>query len=134
MMAWKPHSEPLPDELNTEALDAIDAHIRVTLKPATNQQVVSAIRRLRQHYGEWSQLTETEEAEVWRDWCLDFRAYPHALLEQACSLWRNSTAKKPPTPGQLKDKVRVEQERLTWAAAMLPRARTALTDPDRMWR
>lgn len=133
LTGWKPHSDPLPADLDEAALDAISAHVRQQQRPATNAEVVNAIRRLRQHYGEWSQLTETEEAEVWRDWCLDFKAYPKAMLEDACRLWRNSTAKKPPTPGQLKEKVRVELDRLTWVDAMLPRARQALNNPGRMW-
>lgn len=127
-------SGPLPADLDEEAVNAIAEYVRDQNRPALNKEVVALVKRLRMHYGEWSQLTEDEEAEIWRDWLLDFKRYPKALLERACSLWRNSTAKRAPTPGQLKDIVKKEGAQLVWLEAMLPRARAALADPDRRWR
>lgn len=134
LLGWRSHADPLPTELTPAAIEELAAFIRDQRRPATNAEVVSAVRRLRQHFGEWSQLTETEEAEVWRDWCLDFKSYPKAMLEEACAKWRNSTAKKPPTPGQLKDKVAKELERLVWAEWMIDRAKQAVGDSERRWR
>lgn len=109
-------------------------YIGMQRKPATNAEVIAAVRRLRLHYSEWSQLTEAEEADVWRDWCLDFKAYPKALLDKACQIWRNSTAKKPPTAGQLKASVSEELKRLGWAEWIMGRAMLAVNDPERRWR
>lgn len=133
-MTWRSHADPLPAELTHDTLMLLRDYIGMQRRPATNSEVIGAVRRLRLHYSEWSQLTEAEEADVWRDWCLDFKAYPKALLDQACLLWRNSTAKKPPTAGQLKASVQKELERLGWAEWIMGRAMIAVNDPERRWR
>lgn len=134
LASWKSFQEPLPTDLSPATLDAIEEDVRGQLIPATNAEVVGAIKRLRMHYGEWSQLTEAEEADIWRDWLLDFKAYPRTLLMDACIAWRNSTAKRPPTPGQLKALVQRDFERLRHIENQVSRARRALTDPERTWR
>lgn len=134
LASWKPYSDPLPADIDTAVLDAVEAAVSAQMRPANNAEVISAIKRLRMHYGEWSQLTEAEEADVWRDWCLDFKAYPKALLDEACALWRNSKEKRPPTSGQLKDKVRRDLERLRHIGWQASKARTATADIERMWR
>ena len=134
LASWKSFNEPLPDSITGDALDLIEADTRAQMRPATSAEVVSLVKRLRMHYGEWSQLTEAEEQEIWRDWLLDFKAYPKVLLEEACSAWRNSTAKRPPTPGQLKASVQRDFERLRHLEFQASRARRALADPERTWR
>lgn len=133
-MTWRSHADPLPSELTHDTLALLRDFIANQRRPATNAEVIAAVRRLRLHYSEWSQLSEAEEADVWRDWCLDFKAYPKALLDQACAIWRNSSAKKPPTSGQLKDKVADELKRLGWAEWIMGRAMQAVNDPERRWR
>jgi hypothetical protein len=133
-MAWRSHADPLPVDLTDDMLMRLRDFIQEQRRPATNAEVIAAVRRLRLHYSEWSQLSEAEEADVWRDWCLDFKAYPKALLDQACGIWRNSSAKKPPTSGQLKDKVSDELKRLGWAEWIMSRATQAANDPERRWR
>lgn len=133
-MAWRSHADPLPSDLTDDVLNELRTFIAVQRRPATNAEVIAAVRRLRLHYSEWSQLSEAEEADVWRDWCFDFKAYPKAMLDQACAIWRNSSAKKPPTAGQLKDKVADELKRLGWAEWIMGRAIQAAADPERRWR
>lgn len=134
LAVWKSFQEPLPDEIDAHALDLIDDDVRAALRPATNAEVIGAVKRLRMHYGEWSQLTEAEEADIWRDWILDFKSYPHGLLMEACAGWRNSTAKRAPTAGQLKALVQRDFERLRHLENQSSRARRALQDPMRFWR
>lgn len=134
LAAWKSFNEPLPDDITEYTLEVIETDTREQIRPATNAEVVSAIKRLRMHYGEWSQLTEAEEADIWRDWLLDFKSYPRGLLLDACTSWRNSTAKRPPTPGQLKALVQRDFERLRHMEFQAGRARRALSDTERTWR
>lgn len=134
LASWKSFQEPLPDEIDAHALDLIEDDVRAALRPATNAEVIAAVKRLRMHYGEWSQLTEAEEADIWRDWILDFRSYPHGLLMDACAGWRNSLAKKAPTAGQLKGLVQRDFERLRHLEGQASRARRAIKDPERTWR
>lgn len=134
LASWKSFGEPLPADITPHALDLIEADTRAAMRPATNAEVISLIKRLRMHYGEWSQLTEAEEQDIWRDWLLDFKAYPKSMLDDACSTWRNSTAKRPPTPGQLKALVQRDYERLRHLEFQAGRARRAITDPEREWR
>lgn len=135
LASWKSIlHEPLPDDVDEAALDRIESVVRTQITPATNAEVIGAVKRLRLHYGEWSQLTQDEEADIWRDWLLDFKAYPKGLLIDACAAWRNSEAKKAPSPGQLKALVKNDMARLRHLEMQAGRARRALKDDERVWR
>lgn len=70
-------------------------------QPATLADIATTLERLSLHYPQLRR-TDAEARLHVRDWAEDFADYPADLIAEAARLWRNSTAERYPTPGQLK--------------------------------
>ena len=121
--------EPLPSDVNPARIAATEAQIANTLAPIAAAELASRVEALRAHYGEWSDLPPALARQMNEDWLADFDGYPSRLFARACSLWRNSSAKRAPTPGQLKELVEPELLRLRHLAWQLQRAKQHLEAP-----
>ena len=121
--------EPLPADVTPARIAATEAQIALTLAPIAPAEMASRVEALRAHYGEWSDLPPALARQMNEDWLADFSGYPARLFAQACSLWRNSTAKRAPTPGQLKELVEPELLRIRHLAWQLQRARQHVQEP-----
>ena len=124
---WKPwDDEPLPIEVTPAALSALERDLAVMLAPIRPNDLAAHIESLRAHYGEWADLDIGLAKRVNADWLADFEGYPAGLFVEACRRWRNSAAKNPPTPGQLKAIVSSDEKRLKHVGWQAQKARRSM--------
>lgn len=85
-------------------LKATALAICASLTPARPDEVAVVIEKLALHYPAISR-NDREAVIANGDWLDDLAGYPADLIAEACRLWRNSTERFFPTPGQLKAKI-----------------------------
>lgn len=90
-----------PDSAEHHHLDLACHEAVAACRPATLADIVTTLERLALHYPQLRR-TDAEARLVIRDWAQDLTDYPADLIAEAARLWRNSTAERYPTPGQLK--------------------------------
>lgn len=81
----------------TEASEAICA----SLTPSRAEWIAVEIEGLALHYPAFSR-TDRENIIANGHWLADLENWPIDLIREACRLWRNSSERYFPTPGQLK--------------------------------
>jgi len=69
-------------------------------RPVTVEGMMGLLEALFQHYYA-PVLSESAQAQRWRDWHADVGHLPGPVLAEACAKWRRSAAKHAPSPGQL---------------------------------
>jgi hypothetical protein len=110
------------DEVEVLTVRQAAVAVCASLTPAKPQEVAVLFERLSLHYPELKR-TDREAKLAIEDWLEDLAEYPVDLIREACRLWRNSTQRFFPTPGQLIDPVRPI---LTHRKALEKRARDYL--------
>jgi len=71
-------------------------------------------------------LSQAEHGLIWADWIDDLADVPVDLLASACRMWRRSSERFAPTPGQLLAKVGGERHWGLVRATLARRAQTVL--------
>lgn len=104
---WWNH-EPLDPSISRPDLDMAAIEVAESLRPIGPTALFGEVEALRLHYGDWVDMTGPQNIRMQRDWLGDFTDWPEDLVIEACARWRNSSAKRSPTPGQLKETVEGE--------------------------
>lgn len=123
---WDWNREPLPDEVNADSLAVLERELQTMLAPASPAQILAELEALRNHYSEWQDRSEGQAKRLHKDYLEDLAELPATLLTEACRRWRRSTATRPPSSGELLEKVKPEIERGRRAGWRAMRAREVL--------
>jgi len=123
LRSWSPwRGEPLPRECTPQALASLERALAEREPGATRREIVAELELLRAHYGEWGDVPAQIAEGVWLQWFTDLAGLPLGLLREACRRWRNSAAKRPPTPGELLATIADERRALRHLREQLDRA------------
>jgi hypothetical protein len=90
-------------EITKADLPALRAEINleeVRTRPVSVEGMMGLLEALFQHYYAPA-LSESAQAQRWKDWHADVGHLPGPVLAEACAKWRRSAAKHAPSPGQL---------------------------------
>lgn len=131
LVSWRWWDSPLPEELTAEMITEASSLYSHAMQRAIGKEVIAYVERLRNHYGEFAAMTEAQAEMLHKDWLEDFHRYPRELLIEACRRWRNSNAKKAPTPGQLKAMVEDEFTDRALIGQRIAKAHLAFKSPSR---
>ncbi len=84
-----------------EAINETAVAICASLTPSRAEWIAVEIEGLALHYPAFSR-TDRENILANGHWLVDLEGWPIDLIREACRLWRNSSERYFPTPGQLK--------------------------------
>lgn len=73
-------------------------------RPVHEDQAIRLLEGLFLHYPARA-LSVAESAVIWADWVEDLGELPEDVLSSACRMWRRSSERFAPSPGQLLAKV-----------------------------
>lgn len=106
---WMGTRDELP-KVPRQTLEAWRDEVDALLRPATDDEVAICITRLRANYPVFDDIPEVLQDMATEDLLDDLTGYPIEFLVEACKRWRNSTAVRAPTAGQLKAMVATEHK------------------------
>lgn len=86
------------------ALMSYLSEARRLARPVDETVAIQMLEALFLHYPQRS-LKPEESAVIWADWCDDLADVPPDVLAAACRIWRRSSERFAPSPGQLLAKV-----------------------------
>lgn len=100
--------EMLPTSISDEMLAQAAADCADYMDPISMEEAVAGDRLLRNRFPDWEKLGAEELKGLTLMWGESFVGFPRVLFQEAIKRWfNNPKAKRAPTPGELKEEIKV---------------------------